>query len=130
MTVQYQALQDGQQQLIPVDSQKKTHTILSVAVLRATGLKDAAVLAAQEQPVPLGFAAEVGTNNYAKISFPDLLDRVSQDLHHPCNSTTCSMAIIVLCVLQINSCVLLFLLGEEKYEDCYSIVFSRLFPLL
>lgn len=77
MTVQYQALQDGQHQLVPVSSQRKTHIILSVTVTRATGLKDAAVVAAQEQPIPLGFAAEVGTNNYAKISFPDLLDRVS-----------------------------------------------------
>lgn len=75
--MQYQALQDGQQPLVPAGSRKKTHATLSVEILRATGLKDAAVLAAREQPVPLGFAAEVGTNNYAKISFPDLLEKVS-----------------------------------------------------
>lgn len=39
--------------------------------------QDAAVLAAQEHPVPLGFAAEVGTNCYAKLSIPDFLDKVS-----------------------------------------------------
>lgn len=39
--------------------------------------QDAAVLAAQERPVPLGFAAEVGTNSFVKISIPDFLDKVS-----------------------------------------------------
>ena len=80
VTVQYQSLQDEQQQLVAATSQhRRTHATLAVEVLRATGLKDAAVLAAQEQPVPLGFAAEVGTNNYAKISFPDFLE-VSWDI--------------------------------------------------
>ena len=75
VTVQYQSLQDGQPPLMAADSQqRRTHVTLAVEILRATGLKDAAMLAAQEQPVPLGFAAEVGTNNYAKISFPDLLE--------------------------------------------------------
>ena len=79
MTVQYLALQDSHNQHTLTDShnKKKTHVTLTVEVCRAAGLKDAALLASQEQPVPLGFAAEVGTNSYAKISFPGLLDRVS-----------------------------------------------------
>ena len=82
VTVQYQSLQDEQQQLVAATSQqRRTHATLAVEVIRATGLKDAAVLAAQQQPVPLGFAAEVGTNNYAKISFPDFLE-VSWENHH------------------------------------------------
>ena len=39
MTVQYQALQDGHQQFVVDESQKKSHVILSVEILRATGLK-------------------------------------------------------------------------------------------
>ena len=79
VTVQYQALQDNQQPLVMTGSchKDKTHTILTVEVARATGLKDAALLAAQEQPVPLEFAAEVGANSYARVTFPDLLENVS-----------------------------------------------------
>lgn len=80
MTVQYQALQENHHPLVVTDTHKKknkTHTILTVEVIRATGLKDAALLAAQVQPVPLGFAAEVGTNSYARITVPELLANVS-----------------------------------------------------
>ena len=58
--------------------EERSHVSLVVEVVRATGLRDAAALAAQEQPVPLGFAAEVGTNSYAKVSLPGLLEKVSQ----------------------------------------------------
>ena len=76
--VQYQALLDDREQMILPDSHKgKTHVTLAVEVRRATGLKDAALLVAQRQPVPLGFAAEVGTNNYARVSFSDFLEKVS-----------------------------------------------------
>ena len=39
-------------------------------------LQDAALLAANDHPVPLGFAAEAGVNTYAQISLPSLLHKV------------------------------------------------------
>ena len=39
VTVQYQALQDGHPHFVVDESQKKSHIILSVEILRATGLK-------------------------------------------------------------------------------------------
>ena len=79
MTVQYQAHSgNGQQQLMAVPGKReRSHVTVVVEVVRATGLRDAAVLAAQEQPVPLGFAAEVGTNSYAKVFLPGLVEKVS-----------------------------------------------------
>ena len=38
--------------------------------------QDAALLAANDHPVPLGFAAEAGVNTYAQISLPSLLHKV------------------------------------------------------
>ena len=75
----YQALgrpQEQQQQPPLADSDQTSHVNLTVEVVRATGLRDAAVLAAQENPVPLGFAAEVGVNCYARVSLPGLLEKV------------------------------------------------------
>ena len=79
MTLQYQ-VQGGERLHQPVavsGERERTHVSLRVEVVRATGLRDAASLVAQEQPVPLGFAAEVGTNCYAKISLPGLIEKVS-----------------------------------------------------
>ena len=39
-------------------------------------LQDAALLAANDHPVPLGFAAEAGVNTYTQISLPSLLHKV------------------------------------------------------
>ena len=82
MTVQYQALgENGKPQLLQsavvgISQGQQSHVSLTVEVVRATGLKDAAVQAAQEKPVPLGFAAEVGINCYARVSLPGLLEKV------------------------------------------------------
>ena len=39
------------------------------------------MLAAQEHPVPLAFAAEVGINSYAKITLPNILGKVHMYMH-------------------------------------------------
>ena len=81
MTVQYQAQGGwgGREHTSVTGSdwqRRKSHVSLRVEVVRSTGLRDAASLAAQEQPVPLGFAAEVGTNCYAKVCLPGLIQKV------------------------------------------------------
>ena len=129
VTVQYQSLQDEQPPLIPADSQqRRTHVTLAVEIRRATGLKDAAILAAQDQPVPLGFAAEVGTNNYAKISFPDFLE-VSAWEHSKCICVHVHVYTYRSCV--VLCCFLSFSLSEclsnhvhvPEYQDQVCVIF-------
>lgn len=62
------------------DSELQSQVTVSVGILRATGLKDAAVNACKDSPVSMAFAAEVGVNAYAKLKLPLLSTKVSVHL--------------------------------------------------
>ena len=64
-----------------MDNEVQSQVTLSVGILqgilRATGLKDAALRACKDSPVSMAFAAEVGVNAYVKLKLPMLSARVS-----------------------------------------------------
>ena len=62
------------------DGELQSQVTISVGILRATGLKDAAVNACKDSPVSMAFAAEVGVNAYAKLKLPLLSAKVSMQL--------------------------------------------------
>lgn len=62
------------------DDELQSQVTISVGILRATGLKDAALSACKDSPVSMAFAAEVGVNAYVKLKLPLLSAKVS--LHH------------------------------------------------
>ena len=59
------------------DGELQNQVTVSVGILRATGLKDAALNACKDNPVSMAFAAEVGVNAYAKLRLPLLSAKVS-----------------------------------------------------
>ena len=59
------------------DGELQNQVTISVGILRATGLKDAALNACKDNPVSMAFAAEVGVNAYAKLKLPLLSAKVS-----------------------------------------------------
>lgn len=59
------------------DAELQSQVTISLGVLRATGLRDAAINACKDNPVSMAFAAEVGVNAYAKIKLPLLSAKVS-----------------------------------------------------
>lgn len=62
------------------DGELQNQVTISVGILRATGLKDAAVNACKDNPVSMAFAAEVGVNAYAKLKLPLPSSKVSVHL--------------------------------------------------
>lgn len=88
-------------------------------------LQDAAMLAATEHPVPLGFAAEVGVNAYAQLSIPSLPEQVMFYVSNWYTVTTW------LCITHRCWCYFttsLALLGEENNQDHCKILCSRVLP--
>ena len=66
--------------LSATDGGLQNQVTISVGILRATGLKDAALNACKDNPVSMAFAAEVGVNAYAKLKLPLLSAKVSVSL--------------------------------------------------
>jgi len=81
LTVKYYNVTSGQsvptQPPSSVDNEVQSQVTLSVGILRAAGLKDAALRACKDSPVSMAFAAEVGVNAYVKLKLPMLSARVS-----------------------------------------------------
>ena len=81
LTIKYYDVRGGQPLMINFpnsrDSELQSQVTVSVGILRATGLKDAAVNACKDSPVSMAFAAEVGVNAYAKLKLPLLSAKVS-----------------------------------------------------
>jgi len=59
------------------DDELHNQVTVSVGILRATGLKDAALSVCKDSPVSMAFAAEVGVNAYARLKLPLLSAKVS-----------------------------------------------------
>ena len=85
LTIKYYDVK-GSSQSVMVNSRSSGDGVLqcqvtiSVGILRATGLKDAALNACKDSPVSMAFAAEVGVNAYAKLKLPLLYAKVSMQL--------------------------------------------------
>ena len=81
LTIKYYDVKGGQSLMknFPSsgDSELQSQVTVSVGILRATGLKDAALNVCKDSPVSMAFAAEVGANAYAKLKLPLLSAKVS-----------------------------------------------------
>ena len=81
LTIKYYDVKGGQSLMMNFpssgDSELQSQVTVSVGILRATGLKDAALNVCKDSPVSMAFAAEVGANAYAKLKLPLLSAKVS-----------------------------------------------------
>ena len=81
VTIKYYDVRGGQSVMTNFpnsgNSEFQSQVTVSVGILRATGLKDAAVNACKDNPVSMAFAAEVGVNAYTKLKLPLLSAKVS-----------------------------------------------------
>ena len=81
LTIKYYDVRGGQSLMTNFassrDGELQSQVTISVGILRATGLKDAALNACKDSPVSMAFAAEVGVNAYAKLKLPLLSAKVS-----------------------------------------------------
>ena len=84
LTIKYYDIRGGHsvimKSLSTTDGGLQNQVTISVGILRATGLKDAALNACKDNPVSMAFAAEVGVNAYAKLKLPLLSAKVSVSL--------------------------------------------------
>lgn len=85
LTIKYYDVKSGQSMMASLpttgDGESQSQVTISIGILRATGLKDAALNACKDSPVSMAFAAEVGVNAYTKLKLPLLSAKVSVCCH-------------------------------------------------